>query len=79
MPNIVSSDAEVIISGILPIHMMKDYMSPIKLILSLIPHHVLQSQYSILISKYKETEDSDRMPTAEEFLHAYGCKTTFLK
>lgn len=78
MPSIVSSEAEMIINGILPMHQMKDHVPPISLIMSLIPSHVLQSQYAISIPKPKTDEDDDRLPTTKEFLTAYGYSRGFV-
>lgn len=75
MPSFVSSKAEMIINGILPIDQLRDHVPPINLVISLIPRHVLQAQYAIMIPKPTEGEDPDRVPTAEELLNAYGCKS----
>lgn len=78
MPSFVSSKAEMIINGILPIDQMRGHVPPINLVLSLIPRHVLQAQYGIMIPKPIEGEDPDRVPTAEELLNAYGYSRGFM-
>lgn len=78
MPSFVSSKAEMIINGILPIDQMRDHVPPINLVISLMPRHVLQAQYGIMIPKPMEGEDPDRVPTAEELLNAYGYSRGFM-
>lgn len=78
MPSFVSSKAEMIISGILPIDQMRDHVPPVNLVISLIPRHVLQAQYGIMIPKPIEGEDPSRVPTAEELLNAYGYSRGFM-
>lgn len=74
MPSFVYTKAEMIINGILPIDQMRDHVPPVNLVCSLIPRHVLEDKYGIMLPKPMEGEDSDRPPTAEELLNAYGCK-----
>ncbi|KAG0409833.1 hypothetical protein HPB47_013043 [Ixodes persulcatus] len=74
-PNFVSSKAEMIVHGILPIDQMTDHVPPVSLISfsgRLIPRHVLEATYGIMIPRPHETEDPDRAPTSEELLNAYG-------
>lgn len=78
MPSFVTSKAEMIINGILPIDQMRDHVPPINLVISLIPRHILQAHYSIMIPKPMEGEDPDRVPTAEEFLNAYAYSRGFM-
>lgn len=71
-PNFVSSKAEMIVHGILPIDQMTDHVPPVSLVASLIPRHVLEATYGIMIPRPHETEDPNRAPTSEELLNAYG-------
>jgi large subunit GTPase 1 len=77
-PNIVSSKAEMIINGILPIDQMKEPIPPIAILTSKIPRHVFESQYSIVLPKPTELEDEERDATAEELLTAYGYSRGFM-
>ncbi|XP_057594986.1 large subunit GTPase 1 homolog isoform X5 [Hippopotamus amphibius kiboko] len=72
MPSFVSTKAEMICSGILPIDQMRDHVPPVSLICQHIPRHVLEATYGIDIVKPREDEDPQRPPTAEELLTAYG-------
>ncbi|MGH0150704.1 UNVERIFIED_CONTAM: hypothetical protein FKN15_061347 [Acipenser sinensis] len=76
MPSFVSTKAEMICCGILPIDQMRDHVPPISLIH--IPRHVLEATYGINIIRPREDEDPDRTPTDEEFLTAYGYMRGFM-
>ncbi|KAF6120164.1 large 60S subunit nuclear export GTPase 1 [Phyllostomus discolor] len=78
MPSFVSTKAEMICSGILPIDQMRDHIPPISLICQNIPRHVLEATYGINIIKPREDEDPHRPPTSEELLTAYGCMRGFM-
>ncbi|GLD49996.1 large subunit GTPase 1 homolog [Lates japonicus] len=69
MPSFVSTKAEMICSGILPIDQMRDHT---------VPRHVLEGTYGINIIRPREDEDPDRPPTSEELLMAYGYMRGFM-
>lgn len=73
MPSFVFTKAEMIINGILPIDQMRDHTPPVNLVCNLIPKHVLEDTYGLMIPPPPEGEDPDRAPLAEELLNAYGC------
>uniref|UniRef100_A0A3Q0RZY7 Large subunit GTPase 1 homolog n=1 Tax=Amphilophus citrinellus TaxID=61819 RepID=A0A3Q0RZY7_AMPCI len=77
MPSFVSTKAEMICSGILPIDQMRDHV-PIGHICQTIPRHVLEGTYGINIIRPREDEDPDRPPTTEELLMAYGYMRGFM-
>ncbi|XP_063162273.1 large subunit GTPase 1 homolog [Candoia aspera] len=78
MPSFVSTKAEMICSGILPIDQMRDHVPPIALICQRIPRPVLEATYGIRIIRPREGEDPDRMPTSEELLSALGRMRGFM-
>ncbi|KAM8771273.1 large subunit GTPase 1 homolog [Rhynchonycteris naso] len=82
MPSFVSTKAEMICSGILPIDQMRDHVPPVSLIsfplCRNIPRHVLEATYGINIIKPREDEDPHRPPTSEELLTAYGYMRGFM-
>ncbi|KAM8954112.1 large subunit GTPase 1 homolog [Pelodytes ibericus] len=78
MPSFVSTKAEMICSGILPIDQMRDHIPPIALIAQRVPRHVLEVIYGINIIRPREDEDQDRAPTSEELLSAYGYMRGFM-
>ncbi|XP_074860326.1 large subunit GTPase 1 homolog isoform X2 [Carettochelys insculpta] len=78
MPSFVSTKAEMICSGILPIDQMRDHVPPISLICQHIPRHVLEATYGINIIRPREDEEPDRQPTSEELLTAYGYMRGFM-
>lgn len=57
---------------------MRDHVPPVNLMCTLIPRHILEDTYGILIAKPLEGDDPDRPPFAEEFLLAYACKIFFI-
>lgn len=77
MPSFVFTKAEMIINGILPIDRMRDHVAPVNLVASLIPRHVFEEKYGIMLPISED--EGDRPPTSEELLNAYGCKYLFLK
>nr|XP_033815276.1 large subunit GTPase 1 homolog [Geotrypetes seraphini] len=78
MPSFVSTKAEMICSGILPIDQMRDHLPAISLICQRIPRHVFESIYGINIVRPREDEVSDRPPTSEELLTAFGYMRGFM-
>ncbi|XP_066097166.1 large subunit GTPase 1 homolog [Saccopteryx bilineata] len=78
MPSFVSTKAEMICNGILPIDQMRDHLPPVSLVCQNIPRHVLEATYGINIIKPREDEDPHRPPTSEELLTAYGYMRGFM-
>lgn len=76
MPSFVSTKAEMILNGILPINQMKDHVAPMTLLGTLIPRHIIEDLYGIMIPRPLEGEDPNRPPIAEEILNAHGCMYT---
>lgn len=73
MPSFVCTKAEMILYGILPIDQMRDHVPAITLLATLIPRHIIEDLYGCMLPTPPEEEDSNRAPTAEELLNAYGC------
>ena len=73
-PNFVSSKAEMICNGILPIDQMRDHVPAVSLVCHRIPGHVLEATYGIRLPEPAEGEDPERLPYYHELLDAYGCK-----
>lgn len=67
----------MIINGILSIDQMRDHVPSINLICTLIPRHILEMKYGIMIPKPEEGEDPNRSPFSEELLNAYACMRIF--
>ncbi|XP_076294747.1 nucleostemin 3 [Lasioglossum baleicum] len=78
MPSFVCTKAEMILNGILPIDQMRDHVPSITLLGTLIPKHVIEDLYGIMLPLPIEGEDPDRAPTAEEILNAYGYNRGFM-
>lgn len=74
MPSFVCTKAEMILNGILPIDQMRDHVPPVTLVGTLIPKHIIEDLYGIMLPLPLEGEDPDRPPTSEEILNTYGCK-----
>ncbi|XP_017771082.1 PREDICTED: large subunit GTPase 1 homolog [Nicrophorus vespilloides] len=78
MPSFVFTKAEMVINGILPIDQMRDHVPPVNAVCHLIPRHVIEDKYGIMIALPMEGEDPDRPPTSEELLNAYGYNRGFM-
>ncbi|XP_054646693.1 large subunit GTPase 1 homolog [Dunckerocampus dactyliophorus] len=78
MPSFVSTKAEMICCGILPIDQMRDHVPAVSMVCQTIPRHVLEGTYGINIIRPREDEDPDRPPTSEELLMAYGYMRGFM-
>ncbi|XP_026883183.2 large subunit GTPase 1 homolog [Electrophorus electricus] len=78
MPSFLSTKAEMICNGILPIDQMRDHVPAVSLVCQTIPRSVLEGIYGINIIKPREDDDPDRPPTAEELLTAYGYMRGFM-
>uniref|UniRef100_A0A8C6XFN1 Large subunit GTPase 1 homolog n=1 Tax=Naja naja TaxID=35670 RepID=A0A8C6XFN1_NAJNA len=78
MPSFVSTKAEMVCSGILPIDQLRDHVPPVSLLCQRIPRPVLEATYGISILRPCEDEDPDRTPTPEELLSALGCMRGFM-
>ncbi|XP_025032079.1 large subunit GTPase 1 homolog [Python bivittatus] len=78
MPSFVSTKAEMICSGILPIDQMRDHIPPVTLVCQRISRPILEGTYGISIIRPCEDEDLDQMPTSEELLSALGRMRGFM-
>lgn len=78
LPSFCFTKAEMILNGILPIDQMRDHVPAINTLCTLIPRHVLEDTYGILITKPLEGEDPNRSPHSEELLLAYGYNRGFM-
>lgn len=72
MPSFCTTKADMILNGILPIDHMRDHVPPVNLLCTLIPRHVVEDTYGIMISKPLEGEDPNRAPYSEELLLAFS-------
>lgn len=72
LPSFCYTKADMILNGILPIDQMRDHVPPVNTLCTLIPRHILEDTYGILITKPMEGEDPNRPPHSEELLLTYG-------
>ncbi|CAH1775882.1 unnamed protein product [Owenia fusiformis] len=72
MPSFVSTKAELVVSGILPIDQMRDHIPPVAFVANHIPKHIIERTYGINLPLPREGEDPKRDPTAMEILNCYG-------
>ncbi|XP_033108740.1 large subunit GTPase 1 homolog [Anneissia japonica] len=72
MPSFVSTKAEMVTNGVLPIDQMRDFKPAINLVSQVIPRRVFETTYGITIIKPKEGEDPNRPPSAMELVNAYA-------
>lgn len=78
MPSFVFSKADMILNGILPIDQMRDHVPAVNTLCTLIPRHVLENTYGIMIPTLEDGEDPNRPPYSEELLNAYGYNRGFM-
>uniref|UniRef100_A0A2M3Z6V9 Large subunit GTPase 1 homolog n=1 Tax=Anopheles braziliensis TaxID=58242 RepID=A0A2M3Z6V9_9DIPT len=78
MPSFCITKADMILNGILPIDQMRDHVPPVNLLCTLIPRHVLEDTYGIMIAKPLEGEDPNRPPHSEELLLAFAYNRGFM-
>jgi len=75
MPSICNSKAGMILHGILPIDQLRDHVPVTNLLLSVIPPHVLESKYGLVLPR----EDGEYVQLSSElFLGAYGTLRGFM-
>lgn len=72
-PTFVSTKADLVCSGILPIDQMRDHLAPTALVCQNIPRKKLEETYGIYLPVPEEGEEKDRPPFAHELLSAYAC------
>lgn len=73
-PSFLSSKAEMVCCGILPIDQLRAHVPPVSLVCERIPRRVLETAYGIRIPPPREGEDENRPPYAHELLASYGCE-----
>lgn len=78
MPSFVSTKAAMIVSGILPVDHMRDFVPPVTLVCQNICRDELEATYGILLPRPTEHEDTARCPTAYELLTAYATLRGFM-
>ncbi|XP_037089887.1 large subunit GTPase 1 homolog [Pollicipes pollicipes] len=78
MPSFLSTKAEMVVWGVLPIDQMRDHVPPVNLVAHLVPRAVLERTYGIMLPPPREGEPPDRPPTSEELLNAYGYMRGFM-
>lgn len=78
MPSFVFSKADMILNGILPIDQMRDHVPAVNTLCTLIPRHVLENTYGLMIPTSEDGEDPNRPPYSEELLNAYGYNRGFM-
>lgn len=77
-PSFVSTKAELVVNGILPIDQMRDHLPPVSLVCYYIPRNILEEMYGINLPLPQEGEDPSREPTAYELLNTYGTMRGFM-
>ncbi|KAL4221729.1 large subunit GTPase 1 [Mactra antiquata] len=77
-PSFVTTKADLVVSGILPIDQMRDYLSPTALLCQRVPRWLLETTYGINLPRPCEGEDINRPPTAHELLHSYGAMRGYM-
>jgi len=71
-PTFISTKADMVLNGILPIDQLRDHVAPTTVLCQMIPRKIIENTYGINIQKPRENEDQNRPPTSEEMLSAYA-------
>jgi large subunit GTPase 1 len=72
-PSFANSRAEMMCCGVLPIDTMKDYITPVSLIVSRVPKNILEAFYRIKLPKRESKGYS-----AATFLQIYAAKRGYV-
>ena len=78
----MTTKAEMVVNGILPIDQLREYLAPSTLVAQRIPKIILEAVYGIQILPINAVDGSfenGRNPTAEEVLVAYAKSRGFTK
>jgi len=77
-PSVVSSRAEMVCGGILPLNALKDHISPMELLAKRIPRAVFEETYNIVLPS-KNTKGEERVyVTWQVCVCSLGCRSLFL-
>jgi len=76
-PTFMTTKAEMIVNGLLPIDHMREHVGPVSLVCHRIPRRVLEAVYGVTFPKIRDDE-ANRDPTAEELLQAYAVIRGFM-
>eukprot|EP00026_Physarum_polycephalum_P006509 Phypoly_transcript_06553.p1 GENE.Phypoly_transcript_06553~~Phypoly_transcript_06553.p1 ORF type:complete len:552 (+),score=75.03 Phypoly_transcript_06553:68-1723(+) len=77
-PTVMGTAADMVCCGLLPIHQMRDFISPVDLVCQRIPRDALESTYGVVLPPPGETEPQDRPPKGDELLNAYAYVRGFM-
>lgn len=69
MPSFALSRSEMILNGILSIDHMREYLSPVELLLTRIPHRYFEKIYSVMLTSVDD-DDRETIPSAHDLLTA---------
>lgn len=77
-PSFMTTKAEMVCNGLLPIDQMRDHVGPISVVAQRIPRSVFHKIYNIRLPKPQLHEDPDRRAFPHELLRAYGGMRGFM-
>ncbi|KAK0157417.1 hypothetical protein PV328_011162 [Microctonus aethiopoides] len=78
MPSFVCTKAEMILHGILPIDQLRDHVPAVTLLGTLIPRHIIEDTYGIMLPSPIDEDNPDQPPTSEEILNTYAYNRGFM-
>lgn len=78
-PSFVTTQAEMVCNGVLPIDQLREHTAPSELVAKRIPKYVLEAIYGIIIPIKSPEEGGTGIPTAEELLRAYAVSRGYTK
>jgi hypothetical protein len=77
-PSFLTTKADMVCSGMLPIDQRREFVGPATLIAARIPRMILNRTYGISIIEPADYDDKNRPPSGHELLYALGIKRGFL-
>ncbi|CAG9537602.1 unnamed protein product [Cercopithifilaria johnstoni] len=70
MPSFALNRSEMILNGILPIDHMREYLSPVELLLTRVPRKCFENIYSVMLANITDSGDDEETLTAHDLLTA---------
>ncbi len=71
-PTFLTSKAEMVVNGLLPIDQLRDHVPPVDLVCRRIPRTLLEHVYGVGLPAPADHEDPHRPPNSHELLEAYA-------
>jgi ribosome biogenesis GTPase A len=78
-PSFVATREELVVSGVLPIDQMRDYLAPVRLLCQRVPRSTMEAHYGLRLRvDPADPRGAARQPTSHELLDAYSAMRGFM-